>query len=354
MIPASTYLAEALLMMDQLKTDLIGKSLSGNASPREAEELAAWVNADPGHAETYTALQKTWAAAAQEDLPSFTDGMPTAWDRLAARINAEQVTPNAEPPQVVRAPIRLRPYRQILQLAAALLVGIGLWALVARTMDTRVQQWSTGNHEQLQIELPDGSQVWLNQRSSLQYQGGGQQRQVILQGEAFFDVAKNPQTPFRIFTGSLVTTVLGTRFNVRAYPEEAQISVSVAEGLVALSQKNQADQNIIQLRPGKTGTFSLNDHRLDTLSSTAANIGAWKTQRLIFAATPLTEVVTTLNEYYGTSLRITNPAIATCRFEAQFEGQSLEAVLEVLQAAFPALTISQQGSVYLLGGAGCQ
>nr|WP_253906447.1 FecR domain-containing protein [Chitinophaga sp. SYP-B3965] len=113
------------------------------------------------------------------------------------------------------------------------------------------QTWLTGKGERKKIRLPDSSLVWLAPCSELKYQ----ERKVVLSGEAFFEVATNAEHPFIIHTQSLTTKVLGTAFNIHAYPEDTLITVTLLNGSVLLKE-GEKEQRLMPMQKGFFGKRS--------------------------------------------------------------------------------------------------
>ena len=129
-----------------------------------------------------------------------------------------------------------KPRRLWLRVAAAVAILVSSVFVLRTVLVEEEVQWTSvrADTEIRQIALSDGSQVWLNVGSQLSYPENfaGNHRPVRLTGEAFFEVSKDPKRPFEIETSQTKTTVLGTAFNVRALPGEAQTEVAVREGKV--------------------------------------------------------------------------------------------------------------------------
>jgi transmembrane sensor len=200
--------------------------------------------------------------------------------------------------------------------------------------------------------LSDGSTVWLNQNSSLQYPEafGEDQRTVILTGEAFFEVAKDATKPFIIKTEFTETKVLGTSFNLRAYPGETETAVSVATGQVSFVNLKGADPVI--LNPGSEGVYDKNAGSLSSMKQ-ETNVLAWKTKQLSFDDTPFAKVEVDLERCYGIDIQVENEAIAKCRVNNAFEGRSLEDVLTVIGATI-GVTFEINENVVTIKGEGCE
>lgn len=159
---------------------------------------------------------------------------------------------------------------------------------------------------QFQLTLPDGSRVWLNAASSLRFPTAftGNERRVELQGEAYFEITPDKKMPFRVTTANdLSITVLGTHFNVMAYPDEASLKTTLLEGAVQLSSKGAQQL----LRPGQEGRL---DRQNGTLSVSAVDVEeavAWKNGIFQFENADITAITRQLARWYDVDVVIAGP-----------------------------------------------
>jgi transmembrane sensor len=154
-----------------------------------------------------------------------------------------------------------------------------------------------GNYK---VILPDGTAVWLNSVSSLTYPVSfqGKSRNVILKGEAYFEVAKNPKMPFVVAVDEMRVTVLGTHFDVNAYPEQAKIKTTLLEGSVRL---NQASSQVI-LSPGEQGTV---DRRSSDIRMARVNINkvmGWKNGYFMFQDDNIKDIMQQIARWYDVDI----------------------------------------------------
>jgi ferric-dicitrate binding protein FerR (iron transport regulator) len=153
---------------------------------------------------------------------------------------------------------------------------------------------------QYQIVLPDGSRVWLNAASSLKFPTffPGSERNVELTGEAYFEVAKNKDKPFKVFSQNQTVEVLGTHFNINAYPDEGVISTTLLEGSVRVS-KHSADGRKETgerlLKPGQQAKLGA-DIQVSNADVQAAM--AWKNGYFVFAHEPIQNIMRQLSRWY--------------------------------------------------------
>ena len=150
---------------------------------------------------------------------------------------------------------------------------------------------------QYRIELPDGTKVWLNAASSLQYPAhfDGDQRKVMLSGEAYFEVAHNTKQPFVVETSRQHLSVLGTVFNINAYEDEEQTTTTLLEGKVALQSKNKMEKPIL-LEPGKQSILMADQFKVIAVDKQDAV--AWKEGKFVFNGSDIYTVMRQIERWY--------------------------------------------------------
>jgi ferric-dicitrate binding protein FerR (iron transport regulator) len=188
-----------------------------------------------------------------------------------------------------------------------------------------------------EIVLPDGSRVWLNAKSTLSYNMpfGLKERGVRLTGEAFFEVIKDEQKPFKVESGKVNVTVLGTRFNYKAFPEDKDIEVVLAEGKVRLSSPGSKTGKEIILKPGERAVVNKTTHQTNISSENIEKYIGWHEGKLIFDECPLSEVALRLERWFGVEVKIADPKILTYEISTTFENESLHQILALLEIASP-------------------
>lgn len=198
--------------------------------------------------------------------------------------------------------------------------------------------YETGPGQQLSVRLPDGSKVWLNAASTLSFPDKfrGQTRDLQLNGEAFFEVQHDRHKPFFVHTPGFYTRVLGTTFNIKAYPgdERNAICVTVATGKVAIGEEDslRGRQELARLVPNHRGRYDrlAKTFYQDTIA--AGQVTAWREGKLVFRQASLHEMVTTLERWYGISMVVHTQGTAACSFTADYyAGIGLRDILEALR-----------------------
>jgi ferric-dicitrate binding protein FerR (iron transport regulator) len=176
--------------------------------------------------------------------------------------------------------------------------------------------------------LPDGSVGWLNGGSSVQYPVSfGQERRVVLNGEAFFEVVKNPQSPFIVDGNSLQIKVLGTSFNVVSYDQDSISEVVVATGKVEVSGEGQKQV----LSPSERLISNRLTNKVTRSNVDAENYISWRTGELKFLNDNLDEVVRKLSRYYYADIEVGQDVDKKQQFRAIMQNESLEEILKYMK-----------------------
>lgn len=166
--------------------------------------------------------------------------------------------------------------------------------------------------------LSDGTKISLNSNSTLKYPKifKGRKREVTLIGEAFFEVAKDKTKPFTVNANGLRTTVLGTKFNVSAYANQANVKVALVEGSVEVATKGGRDKML--LKPTEMATFNPTTGSLNRSAFNTNNVTSWKTGLIIFDNASFTEIAHKMYNTYGIKL-LNKTAIKQWNYSGQFD-----------------------------------
>jgi len=180
------------------------------------------------------------------------------------------------------------------------------------------------------VHLPDGSTALLNDGTELSYTSsfGEHTREVTLTGEGYFDVQHNTSKPFKVITGKITTTVLGTAFNVQAYPGRGEIKVTVTRGRVQVNDGQRTFGVVTRDQQIAVNTVT---HDFVQTNLNAETAVAWQSQYLILDNVSLEEAVKSIGEKYGVKITLENPELKACRISATFvNGEDLDQVLTVV------------------------
>ncbi|MDD4191195.1 MAG: DUF4974 domain-containing protein [Mangrovibacterium sp.] len=182
------------------------------------------------------------------------------------------------------------------------------------------------------FNLPDGTTGWLNSGSTLTYSlPFSKNRKVMLEGEAWFDVFHDEKHLFEISAGESKIKVLGTSFNVSAYPGEKYVEVILRNGKVEFSDRSQTEKVI--LKPSEQ--LILQEGRLHVNPVDASKYKAWTEGRLVFRGDNMAEVARRIERWYNVDVEIADDDLARFSFRATFENDALEDVLMQLSMTSP-------------------
>ena len=202
----------------------------------------------------------------------------------------------------------------------------------------------------LKIALPDGSTVWLQPKTQLSYnQSDRVYRQVNLKGEAFFDVKRDEARPFLIYAGKMTTKVLGTSFNVKAYPETEKFEVSVVTGKVSVT--NEAEKEVFVtpkqqvILENKSDVLTINELPKDKTFY-------WELTSLTFDNTSMQNVVDNIEHNFNVKIKL-NSALKNCRLSGNFDQEHLSTILEIICKSIDAEYVMDGQEIYLKGE-GCE
>lgn len=323
---------------------LVSLKLSGEATEEELAELDFLLKKNPERSKQLETLGRCWQQQQE--------AQPGDLNRHLYRLNAQALPP------------RRKPWTLVLSIAACtLLVAAGLYLLKARSENRQTNENTviTKPGSKSRVQLPDGSQVWLNADSRITYDESfrGPTREVKLCGEAYFDVAKDKDHPFIIHASRIDVKVLGTSLNVRSYKNEQHSEAVLIRGSIEVSLHGDPDKHIV-LKPNEK--IMVRNNPLPTAADTAAkanpqSIGAktirvpelvvakahfqekdsavteilWTKNKLAFDQEPLIDVASKLERWYNIKVEIADDSLRQIEFTGVFEDESLTQVMEALR-----------------------
>ena len=324
---------------------LIIKRCQGDITPLELSMLENWISKSTENARLAREFTLIWSKS-EGYKHTFELQLDEDYAKIQARIQETAVSPR----------ILHRPDRRVWKVAAAVsFIVMSFWGYRHfSNQDYYDASVSILTLEKQQLHLADGTQVWLRKGSSLEYATGYEDkkdRRVKLSGEAYFDVAHDPNHPFLVELASGATVeVLGTQFNICQSDEVT--TVFVRSGKVKFSPFVNAKTPV--LLANEKAIF---DHKVGKLTIShlpAINDLAWQTETLEFVKTPLSQVLADLENYYRVKITLQNKALADCPHSALLFHQPLGQVLEGLAVAYQLTTRETAPGVYLLTGGQCQ
>lgn len=325
---------------------LLTRYLTGELSPAEMAAVERWFDADPAHREALDELRAVWMATGSQTEGWGTDRAIADLRRKAlgdADRRAFTLPRSAE--KVASPQFAFRQRRSWLAIAAglgavALGLGAGAMALKSKLRHTAAPAVATvpatdivaPRGQQAEVRLADGTRVILGAASRLTYANdfGQRERTVVLEGEAYFDVAHDRAKPFRVRTATGVAEDIGTAFVVRARGA-SPLQVVVAEGIVMLRGPSGDDRaDSLRLTRGQLGRIRA-DGRFEFRPTVDADAYlAWTQGQLVFEDTPLAEVAEELSRWYDVDVRVADSALVGRRFSGRFSRRSIEEAVRLV------------------------
>jgi transmembrane sensor len=343
--------------MDQDQVwNLIAKKLAGEASEGDLKELESTLRLDPDLHYSLEALHDMWKKHNMHEPEQGEVAFQKHMDRMhALGIDMGSSKGGSFEEEFPNSARRFINWKTIaFAVSGFLLLTLGFLFFNARntipTIPKPVWEVVTRNGTRTNLLLPDGSIVWLNSGSRLEYDSlyGRRLREVTLSGEAYFDVVKNPKKPFIIHTGKINIRVLGTVFNVKSYPGEKTVETSLIKGSIEVTFSSIHSKKII-LKPNqklvieRTEINSNSNHIVTTsmpfsiqqlgrigTDSAIAEIG-WMQNRLYFNDMSFHDLLKTMERKYGVSFQLADTSLDAIHFTGSFQDETVTQALDALR-----------------------
>ncbi|MHA7941575.1 FecR family protein [Formosa sp. 3Alg 14/1] len=317
-------------MENQIET-LIVNSFTKPLSEKDQAVLDSWIEASVDNKNKFEAYKELWEkSSALASAPDI--DVEAALIKTKKRINDFRFK-------------RLK--RMILPVAAMLIVLLGFTFFMKRSFnqnsginsseDIVYQEVKAAFGTKTELELADGTVVWLNSGSSLRFPmsfNNLDQRKVYLDGEGYFDVTKNKNKPFIVNTGEVNVKVYGTAFNVSAYSDYSSMSVALVEGKVSL-EDNKSNE-LTMLAPNDVVECDVRTKSFNTFSNVEMEkYTAWKDGYMMFYGDPISVIIKKIEKWYNVDITIADKELEAYRFTATFHDESLEQMLDLLSVSSP-------------------
>ena len=316
-------------MADQEIIELLRKHFTNELTDQERTVLEDWRNASAANEYTLHTLKKVWGTS--EDATG-----PEPFDDVIAHLWYEGVEKEKH---------RHIDWGYYLKIAAVILVvlasGIIFYRVSIVSPQASVEPLAliikdNPSGQKTKVALPDGSVVWLNGASSISYLPSFNDsiRAVELSGEAFFEVAENPEKPFAVKSGILTTTALGTSFNIRAYPEQENIQVSLLTGKVSVEEADKP-QNRALLTPGNELLYHRETgEQLKQMFDTEKVIG-WTKGLLVFDHDSYQDFVRKIERWFGVTVRTEGTPPEDWELTTSYQNEALVNILKNIRYGKP-------------------
>ena len=345
--------------------DLIIRFLSGTTSPSENAILSDWLKESQDNQASFNAIRNIWLATSQ------TVDVVSALNVYSNNTNTESENNEDDEDE---SSSKSNVFIRILKVAAVILVTLAIGALGNQFWINKTQVALSDRNMNIETTLgsralttlPDGSKVWLNAGSRLDYnlEFGRKTRIVKLTGEAFFDVKTDSTKPFIVRAGKLAIKAYGTAFNVKAYPEENSITTTLVRGKVVIAGKDNADKEFtINMKPNDKIAFfndkvqnvtALNKmHAVNNREQRSAPVvlteinaikeaeiktelyTSWKDDRWVIEKRDIEGLVNDFERRYNIKIQLESDDVKKYHFTGTLQNETIEQVLVILRHTIP-------------------
>jgi len=312
--------------------ELFDRYLKGDASPAETERVEAWL-------EHYQHPQAEWQQMDKAGREQWLEGL---FEDVQESISEAKV-------------VAMRPRRVLWRIAAVvaamLLLALGVY--LERPKQVQLTALNVALNQKSQVVLADGSKVWVNSKSTLRYPKvfEGKTREVYLSGEAYFDIEHDATKPFIIHTGKIVTTVLGTAFNIKVDSLQHTVVVTVTRGKVSVASGNHLLGVITPNQQISVNTISQQKLQRDVDAGQAI---AWQQNAISFNDITFADAAAQLQQRFKVKISFANDKVKNCRFTGSaLKEEKLDQILKVICTFNNATYQTKADGSIVIDGPGC-
>lgn len=339
---------------------LLARDLSGEATVEEEQSLQQLMLDDTAVQQQYELMKRMWLANDKEADETINENEKQNISRILklARLESLEEEVPAIPPKLNR-----RFFISLSAVAVLLSITVAVWMFNKKNVadsSKNIQTLVAENGSRTRTILPDGSTVWLNAGSHISFNPNftGNTREVTLEGEAYFDVVKQPKRPFIVHVSGYDIRVLGTAFNVKSYPTDKTVETTLLRGLVQVTKQGAINEKPIFIHPNEklivdkiaannqlnlpytdkpvaaTANTDFIIKNLDTTQSEKEKIEtAWVYNRLEFKGDNFEELAKKLERWYNITIVFKDDAVKQLSFYGSFETETVGQAFEALKAA---------------------
>lgn len=320
---------------------LITNLLTGSSSTSERAELAKWMNSEDAERNS----REAWESAFEDIDESLKSEI---WNNIQLKIKGAVSSKPVSPKHSIKRRIYSIP-----GVAAAIAIIVcstftayllyNNFAEHQENMESNIYTFEVEPGQKGSMRLADGTIVHLNSASKISFSGNynSEERMVSLNGEAYFEVAKNPDKRFVVTCNGVDIEALGTEFNVKAYPTDSLITTTLAKGKVKVYNNKES----VTLLPNGVATYNLKRQTIKASVTDDISIANyWRTGQLVCNAEPLSSIAQTIERMYNVKININDAKLRNMKFTGTIQNNSLTNVLYVMSLSYP-LTYTVTDSV---------
>lgn len=313
--------------MEEEQVELIVKYLQGHLSDIELDNFLLWINADSENKKLFFEIKAMYEACDSDQTDQTFDVMQS-WKRLLQKRQKQRIKRGMM--------IGFRWFSYAATLVLVVTASVFFWNKTGQGSD-EVTRYIGGNGVCANVmELPDGTKVHVGPQTTFYYKGnyGEKTREVYLEGEAYFDVAKQKDKPFIVKVKGQDIEVLGTKFNVLAYPNDSLFVTTLLEGSVSLFIEKLNTHTI--LNPDEQFVYNRQNSRTEILKVKASEYLRWTEGYYYFREQSLKSILDRLSRVYELNFVMKSDALKQKKFTGTFyKGQNIEEVLDIINVSVP-------------------
>jgi ferric-dicitrate binding protein FerR (iron transport regulator) len=326
--------------------ETIASYLAGELHGVRKQEVEIWIKHSQQNHQEYLRWQLIWKASENVNYANSPD-VEEAWLKIKPTEDKIHLKSSTNEQKVS--------WKWLGQVAALLVLVAGLLFVINKSISNQVE-WvenETKVSQTTELDLPDGTKVWLNHKSKIKFpkKFTSVNREVFLEGEAFFEVARREKQPFIIYSGTSITQVLGTSFNLRSYVNDSIIALTVLTGEVSFMLADQKQDAAVVLQAEQKANLNKRTNIISSSSNDNVNFLAWKTGKMSFKNTELKEALQVIESYYKVDFEANDSTLLNCRFTGTFDNAPLQEVLDVFSFGSDISPV-KEGEQYILYGKG--
>lgn len=315
-------------MKNKLPWDLIVLKLRKELLPQDESSFEKWLSADD-NLNLYQQLEFVWERV-QQKVSVYEPDLEYYWKELSARIETTPAEKHKTKPKF------LLPFfnRNFIRVAATVIMLLATTFFIAyyagKSNSGKLHEYITYStlNTKSKVLLPDSTEVWLHNNSSLTYNfdQDTEQREVNLTGEAYFSVKHDTERPFVVSANGVQVKVHGTQFNVNSYTSSKKVLVSLFKGSVSM----KTDGKDVFLKPGEEGLFDVKSKNISVSQGDVEFAKVWTSDKIRFENKNLREVCRYLSKWYGISIDVDPKIPDNQSYTFTFRGQALEEVVGIM------------------------
>lgn len=343
---------------------LVIKHFSGELSEVEKKKLFEWVYSSTANEKHFYNLKDVWETAQYEKITKNAH-TNEEWDKFLVKAIKE------ESDNYKRKLVSIQIMKKVLQIAAIIIITFGVGFFANKLIPPK-QDYTTINvpyGAKSQIELADGSQIWINSGSKLTYPDNLNQKEVnlYLEGEAFFDIVKNKKRALNVNTSTISIKVQGTAFNVRSYEDDDDVETTLVRGSISVtgSVGTKSIVKPIVLKPNQQATLikGSQDFQVkemgkdqDTIISPKKvaektipekpslsikdkvdvnEFISWKNNQLVFKSQRFDELLMTMERWYDVDIVLEDKELSSSIYTGAFDKETIEQAMNALSLSLP-------------------